>query len=1544
MPRIKIVKAPKRKLNKFDIGGPTNCGEGTTWDTIQQKCVPSIQGVQSPMTQMNWGNMGNINGTAISAPPAPALSSKSPIDNQSTGTGNIWTNLGNMVQESNRKDEKLLNIGSYNPFDVKWGQQQNSPLPDDIFSDDYKRMMGQLPNSKGASGTGMNPTQKQKGDGTLNTAQLTSDYANVNVNNKKKSGLWGQLHDVNQRIDNAVTMANMALSFYDNRKKQKEYDKWMAQSMQPQNYYAAQSGNRGDYEINNGMFRADDMGYKSKGTQANQYYAQQNFAKYGGSIPYAAEGISVPGDEIVQKAFLPDVSTDVVGPVKTVAPETSSNASSPVIDSPYVLPVQNFKITSGFGHRKAPKGPNGPASTEHNGLDLAVPVNSNVFAPMDGVVKSIYSNGQGGNQLLVQHSDGSVSGYAHLNGYKVKVGDPVGKGQVIALSGNTGNSNGPHLHFTWHTPDGKTIDPRSIFNFDLGNLGKGKQTSLTHNNPLNVHYGNFASKYGAVSGADDAGGKVAKFADLQIGIQANKDLLFGPNYNNLTIAEARNKWVSGNPSVYSSSTNEIIKAMGGNKRLSSLSDEEKDKLFKLFAKWEGSQAYNQIKDIKIFKEGGQTNNSKIMKIRIVSGPEHMDKGGEPKYSGQSDYGLYIGQRNLYNTMAKNPYTDAADNVSEQPESKNNPHVLEAEGGETILRPDGTHMKISGPSHAQGGVKLNKSQAPEDSFIYSNTQKMKIKNPQVLQHFGKSLNKSGVTPADIAKQYDVNKYLGIIQNPNTDSLAKQTAMRMIQNYQKKLAELALVQESIKGFPQGIPEVAKAIMGQGQQPGASGQSPQLAKYGGALRKFVDGGLNDYDPEFLNAIKFMTDYEQQGSSAGPKGYIGGGKNWGTNRDDIKTKEDAIKYYYNNYWPRVKDLPPGLRTRALQMAINTGDPYGELMVAGSSFKGVDPMSPEDRIATKDQRKDLSPDQFTGDDWKKRQAQVLAAYNANPTQFMQNLDAEQNRYYNQGLQGITDDQKKFLTGYYKGVGNIANDYMVKSNPVSNDPFGIMASLLNAGKTNTTSGVSSTTVTTPQATTTAQGPVPKWFTPWIKSNTKAGRTSPKNLPTVFDPKDPNKFYVDYGRWKNIAQKEGVLKQGQDFTNPKEYQDFIYNYVNKKDPAAIQKMWDTWGTTAKGKTLPKDQQFSINAFSDSDLAPKSKPYFGARTAELSGWEEQPLDPGSKFICIDGNVSQVPADANQPGVVYYNSESEARAACVSKEETTTTTTSKGDMSLDIVPGGNPEKYTGNYAWTDQDVRDLGNAGLDYASLKKYHPYRANVQPVLPEFIPVDWRGYAAALQSGQNAAANQMATYQPGQSLGANLSFLQGQTAGELGKYISGVDQYNASGASNMDLQRAGIQNQFNMYNAENRNKNFEDENVYDDRYRTAERLARKGIVKAWNQGQDNATKIYNLNQVESPYYQIHAPTQKMVFNSDNARARWIAENRGGYQAAAGSGAKAAAELKDIYDNLSFIPEAERAQTAYDIWNGGNGGGKITKRNYPYNTNKNYEQTTTKTDGE
>ena len=132
--------------------------------------------------------------------------------------------------------------------------------------------------------------------------------------------------------------------------------------------------------------------------------------------------------------------------------------------------------------------------------------------------------------------------------------------------------------------------------------------------------------------------------------------------------------------------------------------------------------------------------------------------------------------------------------------------LEAEKGETaMVNIDGipAHFKIGGKRHSKGGTPLN---LPDNSFIFSDTAKMKIKDPMVHAQFGMVPKKSGYTPAEIAKKYDINTFRKILADPNSEDIERKTAEAMISNYNMKLAKLALVQESMKGFPQGIPAVA------------------------------------------------------------------------------------------------------------------------------------------------------------------------------------------------------------------------------------------------------------------------------------------------------------------------------------------------------------------------------------------------------------------------------------------------------------------------------------------------------------------------------------------------------------------------------------------------------------------------------------------------------------------------------------------------------------------------------------------------------------------
>ena len=132
--------------------------------------------------------------------------------------------------------------------------------------------------------------------------------------------------------------------------------------------------------------------------------------------------------------------------------------------------------------------------------------------------------------------------------------------------------------------------------------------------------------------------------------------------------------------------------------------------------------------------------------------------------------------------------------------------LEAERGETAVVSIGglpAQFKIGGKRHSQGGTPLN---LPDDSFIFSDTAKMKITDPNILAQFAMVPKKSGYTPAEIAKKYDLNKFRKILADPNTEDLERKTAEASISNCNIKLGKLALVQESMKGFPQGMPAIA------------------------------------------------------------------------------------------------------------------------------------------------------------------------------------------------------------------------------------------------------------------------------------------------------------------------------------------------------------------------------------------------------------------------------------------------------------------------------------------------------------------------------------------------------------------------------------------------------------------------------------------------------------------------------------------------------------------------------------------------------------------
>jgi murein DD-endopeptidase MepM/ murein hydrolase activator NlpD len=115
----------------------------------------------------------------------------------------------------------------------------------------------------------------------------------------------------------------------------------------------------------------------------------------------------------------------------------------------------NGPVTSGFGGRSSP---GGIGSTNHQGVDLGIPVGTPIRAADSGRVAIAGPMGGYGNYICVQHSGSMSTCYAHLSSIGVGVGKNVSQGQVIAQSGNTGNSTGPHLHFEVRI-NGGAVDP-----------------------------------------------------------------------------------------------------------------------------------------------------------------------------------------------------------------------------------------------------------------------------------------------------------------------------------------------------------------------------------------------------------------------------------------------------------------------------------------------------------------------------------------------------------------------------------------------------------------------------------------------------------------------------------------------------------------------------------------------------------------------------------------------------------------------------------------------------------------------------------------------------------------------------------------------------------------------------------------------------------------------------------------------------------------------------------------------------------------------------
>jgi len=123
------------------------------------------------------------------------------------------------------------------------------------------------------------------------------------------------------------------------------------------------------------------------------------------------------------------------------------------------MPLNIMRITSPYGMRIHPvEG----IRKMHNGIDLAAQEVA-VFAVLNGIVDEAGYTSLNGNYLKIKHDGGFETYYLHLDRFYYKAGDRVSAGNIIAISGNTGESTAPHLHFAVKE-DGRFIDPVKFLN------------------------------------------------------------------------------------------------------------------------------------------------------------------------------------------------------------------------------------------------------------------------------------------------------------------------------------------------------------------------------------------------------------------------------------------------------------------------------------------------------------------------------------------------------------------------------------------------------------------------------------------------------------------------------------------------------------------------------------------------------------------------------------------------------------------------------------------------------------------------------------------------------------------------------------------------------------------------------------------------------------------------------------------------------------------------------------------------------------------------
>jgi hypothetical protein len=397
-----------------------------------------------------------------------------------------------------------------------------------------------------------------------NKLEQAANWYSQNIGNPVEKAFEG--------LDRLTSWGNFGTELVNSYKRKKDFDKFLRRRTSTDSLFpevpSEMSGNRGDYVVSGsrfGEFRPDEY-VVNKGMYTGQFLPRM--AQYGGGV--IPEALTMPIDPIELSAPIPyATSAPADSNAGSPAPVPRSSEANPVAEQTWQEVSSQFEGVKNLGiwgdkrHQSR--------KSDHNTGDA-----------LDIGITDLNQGTEVAQKLIKEAQDKNIS-YIIWN---KQIWNPSVSNSWRPYDGENPHTNHVHVSFN------RSAQPAQ------GDI------ALTHNNPLNIHHGEFTTQYGGKQGSKDSGGYVSMFPDFQTGVKAATDLLFGPQYSNLTISQARNKWVTGSPDKTNSSTSDIVKSMGGDKVLADLSPAEREKLIKEFARWESKQAYQKLSGMKLFADGG----------------------------------------------------------------------------------------------------------------------------------------------------------------------------------------------------------------------------------------------------------------------------------------------------------------------------------------------------------------------------------------------------------------------------------------------------------------------------------------------------------------------------------------------------------------------------------------------------------------------------------------------------------------------------------------------------------------------------------------------------------------------------------------------------------------------------------------------------------------------------------------------------------------------------------------------------------------------------